>query len=310
MKTISMITLASLLTLPLTLSAQQKNKQKEEHQEVKIVIKTDDNGNEKENIQVIVMQDSVINIRSGKNGKIENNINVDVKDDKGVIRVNIQEDGKEPQSIVLDLENMVKDLEVITEKQVSKLDEKEINRILEKYLPGLEHMEDIGTDLEREMELMEAELEKLGDNIKFIHINGTTDTIINKISATEDGKTIKTLVVVKTRVNMADFTEEEWSKIKNREKQKAGINELKVDQLNFYPNPSDGQFTVNFNSAEKGNLNITVTDMEGKTVYTERVPDFTGTYNKQYNLSGLKNGIYVLKMEIGGKSHFKKMMID
>ena len=72
----------------------------------------------------------------------------------------------------------------------------------------------------------------------------------------------------------------------------AAYNEKK-EYFNLYPNPNNGQFTVDFSSlvdAEK--FIITIVDLIGKTVYRE---EFSAEDTvRQFDLSHLNSGIYVL----------------
>ncbi len=72
----------------------------------------------------------------------------------------------------------------------------------------------------------------------------------------------------------------------------AAYNEKK-EYFNLYPNPNNGQFTVDFSSlldAEK--FIITIVDLIGKTVYRE---EFSAVDTvRQFDLSHLNSGIYVL----------------
>lgn len=72
----------------------------------------------------------------------------------------------------------------------------------------------------------------------------------------------------------------------------AAYNEKK-EYFNLYPNPNNGQFTVDFSSlvdAEK--FIITIVDLIGKTVYREEFSAEETT--RQFDLSHLNSGIYVL----------------
>jgi hypothetical protein len=42
-------------------------------------------------------------------------------------------------------------------------------------------------------------------------------------------------------------------------------------EFNISPNPSSGNFTVDFNLGSKGKINISITDIEGKIVLKETV---------------------------------------
>lgn len=84
---------------------------------------------------------------------------------------------------------------------------------------------------------------------------------------------------------------------------------LKLDEFNFYPNPSNGTFNLKFEGKERPTT-VKVTDINGKEIYAENLQNFDGTYDKEINLSGLKKGIYLLQVVQGSKAVNKKIIID
>jgi beta-mannanase len=68
--------------------------------------------------------------------------------------------------------------------------------------------------------------------------------------------------------------------------------------LYIYPNPSTGIVTINYSSKyDKQNFTIDITNTLGSRVYSERI-GATGTdFSKSIDLSGLRKGIYYVRME-------------
>ncbi|RYH46715.1 MAG: T9SS type A sorting domain-containing protein, partial [Alcaligenaceae bacterium] len=62
--------------------------------------------------------------------------------------------------------------------------------------------------------------------------------------------------------------------------------EMEADNLNLYPNPTGGRFTLNFDVEHKGNTSIKVFDVNGREVYSEQVKGLKGTYNKEIDITG------------------------
>jgi hypothetical protein len=50
--------------------------------------------------------------------------------------------------------------------------------------------------------------------------------------------------------------------------------------------------------------------MEGKNVYEENLPGFTGTYKKEIDISNNASGVYFIKVSQNGHSMFKKMILE
>jgi len=90
-----------------------------------------------------------------------------------------------------------------------------------------------------------------------------------------------------------------------------GINakNLKMDDLNYYPNPNSGKFTLQF-TADKRPTEIKITSLDGKEIYSEKLSSFEGSYQNEIDLSGQKRGIYLLQIIQGNKASNKKIIIE
>ncbi len=75
------------------------------------------------------------------------------------------------------------------------------------------------------------------------------------------------------------------------------------------PNPSHGQFSVQFYQSATANTSLRVIDLNGKKIYESDYPNFKGAFNQPVNLGVVSNGMYVLELEIGGKKYLKKVMV-
>lgn len=86
-----------------------------------------------------------------------------------------------------------------------------------------------------------------------------------------------------------------------------GINELDTDNNVFsvYPNPSNGEFTVQMKSAKFGNIEIY--NVFGTKVIEEV---FAGTSSKGIYLNNIPSGIYFVKTSDGEKTLTKKLIIQ
>lgn len=91
----------------------------------------------------------------------------------------------------------------------------------------------------------------------------------------------------------------------------AESNVLELDDLAFFPNPSpNGRFKVRFKLPEEGELSIKVSNLEGKEVFSRYFERFGGTYSEMIDLSGQKEGIYLLEIGQGKKRVTKKIVIN
>ena len=68
-----------------------------------------------------------------------------------------------------------------------------------------------------------------------------------------------------------------------------------VSAINLFPNPNEGNFTLEFNANVNSALSITISDVTGKIVYTENASSVRGLNRVNLNVSNLQKGFYLLK---------------
>jgi PKD repeat protein len=66
--------------------------------------------------------------------------------------------------------------------------------------------------------------------------------------------------------------------------------------ISAYPNPSNGLVSLNLDLAKEDNLNIIISDITGRTVYTEQISSVK-RQAVQLDLSRLAEGSYLLKVQ-------------
>lgn len=89
-----------------------------------------------------------------------------------------------------------------------------------------------------------------------------------------------------------------------------GKEKLEIDRMKFHPNPSNGQFTLEFETPETGMTNVEIFDVNGKKVYEDTVRNFNGTYKKDIDISGEQSGTYFLKIQQGEKLSTRKIILE
>ena len=85
---------------------------------------------------------------------------------------------------------------------------------------------------------------------------------------------------------------------------------LKVGDLSFSPNPSDGRFELSFNLPEKGKTNLQILDLNGKEIYKEELGKFSGTYKRRIDISDNTEGVYFLNIVQNDKAMNQKIVIQ
>ena len=89
-----------------------------------------------------------------------------------------------------------------------------------------------------------------------------------------------------------------------------GINENAASiEIEVYPNPSKGVFTLQLTSVNAEKVNIRISDLTGKTIYEENDVNVNSNLKKNINLNNQPSGIYTLL--ISGKNYIldKKVVI-
>ena len=85
--------------------------------------------------------------------------------------------------------------------------------------------------------------------------------------------------------------------------------QLSLEEVDYYPNPNEGQFTLKFRG-DRIPTEVKIIDMMGQEVYKENISDFSGYYDKQIDLSGKDAGIYILQVIQNDKSWSKKVVVE
>lgn len=169
-------------------------------------------------------------------------------------------------------------------------------------------------------------------NLKTLNINEELDEIMKKaLEASQvDGKNIAvdkvfelnidekksdgqcdkklTRIVITKKINVIDLNEEDKKLLSKQNG--VGENKLMLDQINFYPNPSTGKFNLSFSSPDKKETEVNILNIEGKTIYHEKISNFLGYYDKEIDISSNPKGIYFLKISQGQNAQTKKIMVE
>jgi hypothetical protein len=85
-----------------------------------------------------------------------------------------------------------------------------------------------------------------------------------------------------------------------------GVNTLSNNvALDVYPNPNNGVFTINVNTTDVKELNITVMNVQGQVVYSKNNFDNLTNVNEQIDLSNNAKGVYFINVtsDKGVKTH-------
>jgi uncharacterized repeat protein (TIGR01451 family) len=88
-----------------------------------------------------------------------------------------------------------------------------------------------------------------------------------------------------------------------------GTNDLNLIVQNFdvFPNPNKGVFTVKLNTIKPEKIELNILNYLGQTIKSESIN--TTNYQKEFNLTDVPKGIYLIKLTINGQSLVKRMSV-
>lgn len=79
--------------------------------------------------------------------------------------------------------------------------------------------------------------------------------------------------------------------------------------INIFPNPNNGEFTLAVN-ADLGDLNIVITDLQGRVLYTSVETNIHSGFVKQISLDAQASGIYFIQISGGGQQRTEKITVQ
>lgn len=86
--------------------------------------------------------------------------------------------------------------------------------------------------------------------------------------------------------------------------------ENKNASIDFYPNPSSGFTRVRFNNSSAESYHLIVSDMNGKTVYSQSANAVTGKNETNLNLEFLSKGVYLVQVIMPAMNLHQKIVLQ
>lgn len=69
-----------------------------------------------------------------------------------------------------------------------------------------------------------------------------------------------------------------------------------INNLSVFPNPTENNVTISFNSIEAKNVTVKLISLNGQEIFNQELPQFVGEYSKTVNLSTQAQGVYFLQI--------------
>ena len=88
-----------------------------------------------------------------------------------------------------------------------------------------------------------------------------------------------------------------------------GIEENGLQNFAVFPNPNNGNFTVQFNSITNNEIKINVNDIRGRAVFSKNYSN-NGLFSENLNLDNLQAGVYLVTVQDGNRKEVKKIIVE
>ena len=82
-----------------------------------------------------------------------------------------------------------------------------------------------------------------------------------------------------------------------------------LENFSIFPNPNNGSFNVQFDSASSNDVAIEIHDMRGRTIYSKSF-QHDGLFNENLQLSGVQSGVYLVNVQDGNRKEVRKIIIQ
>ena len=89
----------------------------------------------------------------------------------------------------------------------------------------------------------------------------------------------------------------------------ATVNDFSFNKFNLFPNPSSGKFNLSFEVLNTDKVNVKLFDLGGRLIENLEFKNTSSIFSKKLSFGDYNAGIYLLKVNNGGKQTIKKLII-
>jgi hypothetical protein len=87
------------------------------------------------------------------------------------------------------------------------------------------------------------------------------------------------------------------------------VNQNEFSDLVVYPNPSKGNFNVQFTNVEASKVQLSLYDISGRNIYNNTY-DGNSYFNENVQLNSLQAGVYLLNVSNGKINQTKESLLS
>ena len=117
-------------------------------------------------------------------------------------------------------------------------------------------------------------------------------------------------IFIEREPNMESFTIALVSEVNTEmPENRAHSVELQIDDLNFFPNPNEGRFSLQFTLPQEGSTQVELFNTSGQRIYSEDLGTFSGFYRSEIDISDQPTGNYILHVTQNGRHLAEKVIV-
>ena len=90
----------------------------------------------------------------------------------------------------------------------------------------------------------------------------------------------------------------------------ASLKDVSFEGFNLYPNPSNGNFNLQFETASTALVKLQLFDLTGRLVREMQFSDVTARFSESISFKNTAKGLYLLKIKNGSKQTTRKLLIE
>ena len=88
-----------------------------------------------------------------------------------------------------------------------------------------------------------------------------------------------------------------------------GIEFTELDKnISIYPNPTSGEFSIDFNDTWEGDVDCKITDIFGRSIYSNILDNKSSNSSHRIDITESNNGVYIIQLVQGEKKTMKKII--